>query len=217
MRFAVKVNGMADLAGALDRFPNDLRFAQAMTLTRVAQAGQAAVRDALPEKFIIRRTAWASSGIVITPATKERLQSEVADRNSCMVLQESGGEKIPYKQFLAIPLEGARPSPRALIKTEDRPAEVMARGGFIRENTQGIGIMFLPRKIFHRARRRRGMVGPVNASKEQTIVPMYALVRRAEVPARYGMEQTVSEAVDLSLDASWNEAVELVLRQAGWR
>jgi len=217
MRFGVQIDGMDDLARSLDAMPDQLRFAQAMTLTRLAQDGQASVRASLPEKFIIRRQAWAEGGIVITPATKTNLQSEVADRNSYMVLQESGGEKIPYKQYLAIPLAGARATPSALIRPDDMPAAVMARGGFIRSNAQGVGIMFLPAQIFHRERRRRGMIGPVNATKENQLRPMYALVKRAEVPARYGMEETVAAVVDANLDARWQEAVDRVLHDAGWK
>jgi hypothetical protein len=48
--------------------------------------------------------------------------------------RNQGGTKIPYGSAIAVPLEGARPNPRALVAKENYPHEVMARGGFIRGN-----------------------------------------------------------------------------------
>lgn len=74
-------------------------FASAVSLTRLAQAGQARYRSELPKKFTLRST-WTARGILIKPARRAdwpRQYSMVGSRDDYMAMQEEGGTKRPRK------------------------------------------------------------------------------------------------------------------------
>ena len=207
-RFQLK--GLSEAGRALDaKARRQVPFVLAVTLTHLAKASQAEIRErVLPRQFILRRAAWAKAGIRIRPATKQRLESEVADINPYMLLQETGGTKLPFGRFIAVPLRGARRSQTSVIRAEDRPAAVMKAGGFIRGN-----VMFRAAQVFKKQRRRRGMVGPVNAQRQRNrVMPMYALVPKASVRAVYAFAPTVQRVVgdqyQRQFDANWSKYAE---------
>ncbi len=113
----------------LDAFsPDQFPFAVAKALTKTAQDAQAAVREAMPAEFILRRD-WIVKGIRIEPARKDHLIALVYSKDPFMGRQEYGGEKTPKLggRYIAIPMPGARPSDRDLIPTELLPQN-MPRG-----------------------------------------------------------------------------------------
>lgn len=83
---------------AFDQMP----FAMARALTRVAQDAQIEVRRGLPHKFTIRNK-FVQGGIRITSANKRKLESSVYSKDDFMGLQESGGSKRAKGRNLAIP------------------------------------------------------------------------------------------------------------------
>jgi hypothetical protein len=215
VKFRVRVTGLREWQDQLARMAADqIPYATALMLTRLAQDGQAEVRRELPQRFIIRRAAWAEGGVVITPATKSRLVSEVVDRNYYMVLQETGGEKFFFMKDVAIPLEGARSTPQAIVKPSDYPHAVMAQGGFIRKNAQGLAIMYRVARKYQRRGRRGGqkVIGPLNAQRTGDIVPMWLLVKQAEVKPAYQMEETVAAVVDANAERRWLQAADEAIR-----
>ena len=104
-----------------------INYGTAVGLTRTAKEGQAAVQGALRGKFTIRN-AWLTNSpiaIKITPATQATQFAEVYTKAPFMQRQDEGGEKIPYKNYLAIPIiPFARPSKNALIPKRNLPSNL---------------------------------------------------------------------------------------------
>lgn len=194
-RVNVRVTGVPQVVsyfGAVKS--NDLPITMAASLTRTAGLAQTFVRTTtLPQEFILRRPAWAKSGIRIVPATKTRWVTQINDINAYMLLQATGGEKLPhYGRYIAVPLSGARPSPQDSISTANLPHQVMADGGFIRN-----GVMY---KVKLRRSRGGSMIpgrrgtGADRAARAD-VLPMYKLVERAAIPARYTFVDDVTRVV----------------------
>lgn len=187
---------------------NQIPFATAKALTRTAQDGQKVIQNnVLGARFTIRRASWAKSGIRITAATKQLLQAIVEDINKYMALQETGGEKLPYKQYIAVPLSGARPSLSAIVSDDNKPAAVMARGGFIRGN-----VMYAV--SYARGQRRLSRTKGGYRSAQLQVVPMYALVHQARIKPRYGFQPAVVEVVEKNFDANFKDAFQAAVRTA---
>ena len=117
------------LIASLDAFsPDQFPFTVAKALTKTAQDAQAAVREAMPSEFILRRD-WIVKGIRIEAARKDHLVALVYSKDPFMGRQEYGGEKMPKLggRYIAIPMAGARPNDRELIPTDLLPQN-MPRG-----------------------------------------------------------------------------------------
>lgn len=201
MDVSIKVDTSSALRGIRsDR--DQIPFAVARALTLTAKDAQQRIIQRLPQVFTLRRVSWEKQGVRITKATKQNWTAAVADIHSYMVLQETGGPKIPYGNHLCVPLRGARPVPTALIRKQDFPKVVMDQGGFIKRY-RGLLIMF--RRIQKGVPRRRGQ-------KLGQIVPMYLLLTRAELKSRFGFAQTVQAVVDggafdRNFDTAFRDAV----------
>lgn len=191
---------------------SQLPFATARALTKTVQQAQSFVRgDLLPAHFTLRRPTWAKQGVRITPATKQKLEASVQDINPYMGLQQTGGEKIPYGNYLAVPLSGARPTPRSLVSADNLPHAVMERGGFIRGNVM-YAVAF---KAGRRGRVSRAIGGIQKAANwERKVVPMYALVKRAVLRPRYEFVEKVSEAAQAHFDVNFAESFQQAVRTA---
>jgi hypothetical protein len=195
---------------------NQLPFANALALTRTAQDAQGDVRQAQPVRFTIRRASWMRANVKIKAAKKSDPVAVVEDAFDAMGLQESGGQKMPtVGQYLAVPLDGARSTPKKLIADGDRPHDVMGSGlGFIRPNANGVPIMY--RAFFKRGRTRgvRGVKGMGSATWSREIMPMYALVRRADVKPRYEFDVTVEKAVQARFRQNFDDAFAKAVKTA---
>ena len=205
MNVTVKVEGLKELQRELGIVGRDgVGFAAVVMLSRLALGARDQIRRAiLPQHFTLRRPSFLKQGVRAIRATKQTLESFVEDIDPFMVLQEEGGEKIPYKEFLAIPLVGARPTLRALIRPEDRPDAVMQQGGFIRGQ-----IMYRPEVVHAILKGGRRAVGKrlAAAADRGGIVPMYALVKSAHIPKRYGMQEAVEQFVEENYRAEFVRA-----------
>ncbi len=106
---------------------DQLPFATAVTLTRMAQAAQKEIREVLlPKKFELRNK-HIVRGIRITPARKSRLVSEVFTRDQQILEKQERGGPIPFKsKYRFVPVA------RDVVKT---------KRGLPRKN-------FSPREIF---------------------------------------------------------------------
>ena len=213
----IQLEGFDQLKAELaDIRVNQLPFASALALTRTAQDAQENDRsNVLPLKFTLRRASWAKQGVRITAATKTNLQASVQDIHPYMALQETGGEKIAYKNMLAIPLEGARPTLQSLIADENRPHAVMARGGFIRDN-----VMYaVALKSSRRGRVSRAIAGiSKSATWSRQVVPMYVLAPQAVIgrnPAKlYGFVAAAQEMVAQRFELNFRQAYLRAVRTA---
>src|SRR4051794_5148248 len=111
----ITVNGEQAFANTIDDLAlSQVPFALAKSLTKTAQNRQTAVRDAIGDgRFILREPVFIRAGVRIEPATKTNLVARIKDIDAFMQLQETGGQKVSrYGKLLAIPLSGARPTPR---------------------------------------------------------------------------------------------------------
>jgi hypothetical protein len=155
----------------------------------------------LPSAFTLRRPAWASSGVRITPATKRKLEAEVFDLNEYMLAQETTGEKHPqFGRYIAVPLRGARPTRQALIRPEDLPHAVMQAGGFIRNN-----IIYKASRLKGPGRGREGPRANVRLSGRR-VLPMYYLVDRWKWRPRYGFRDSVELVVNAEYQEQFQKA-----------
>lgn len=214
---SVKANVKEVIADLRDVDRTQIPFALALGLTTTAKDGQAATWGHLQSNpaFNIRRASWAKGGIRIEPATKQKLMSVVKDINWYMELQETGGGKFPeFGAYIAVPLRGARPTPRSQIDPNNSPKRVMQRGGFIQRLNKGTLIMFLPLfKAGRRGRLAKGVGGIQKAASwTRQVLPMYALVKRATVRPEYGMRDVVERIVDQRFAANFLWALDRALR-----
>lgn len=186
-------------------------FATSLALNKTARDARGGVQDTvLPTRFTLRQPAWMKRNIRVTNSTKTALVAVVSDSYLAMGLQETGGTKIPYGKYLAVPLTGARPTPRALIDPANLPKAVMARGGFIRGN-----IMYdVVRKPDTKRKLIAGFFNQITKTTLRGIVPMYALVTSANIPPRYGFEPAVAEVVAASFPGNFATAFRQAVRTA---
>lgn len=237
MQFTAEVQGIPEFAAKLSAVEKtQLPFAVVLGLTRLAQRGEKAVEAELPSRFTLRRPDWAYSGVRTVAATKTSFYSAVRDINRYMELQETGGEKLPLKNKVAVPLSGARANKGALIRAEDRPHAVLFGGpkastwkrqkggqftkyssGFIRGNIlyRVIQTAQAPLKAKRMNRRAAGPLlpggdfsvpGASRGRQKNRIVPMYALVPRATVPSRYKFADTVRSVVQQYWQTEFRDA-----------
>jgi hypothetical protein len=234
--YFAEVKGIEEFAARLTAVERtQVPFTVVLGLTKLAQRGEKAVESELPSRFTLRRPDWAYSGVRAVPATKNTYYSAVRDINRYMELQETGGEKLPFKNKVAVPLSGARPTKTALIRAEDRPHAVLFggphqaswkrhKGGVFTKYTSG----FIRGNILYRVvqtvqggtrgkRRKHGsgpllpggdfsVPGPSFGRQKNRIVPMYALVPRANVPSRYHFVDTVRTVVEQYWQTDFREA-----------
>lgn len=208
----VKVDADAAIRSVRGIRDDQIPAALFMALTATAKLAQSAVQQELPKRFTIRRLAWATSGIKIEAATKTNLVATVRDIHDYMALQDTGGEKLPhYGEYICVPLTGARRTPSSLIPDNLRPKAVMESGlGFIRGN-----IMYLAH--FQRRTSRRGFKGVKGFSSgsfSREITPMYALVRSATIPARYGFEDIVTAIANAKFADEFGKAFQRAVATA---
>ena len=208
MAFRVVVKGLKELQAQFAKIDSsEIPFVTARALTLTAKDAVPDVKTSLPKHFIIRARGKMQQGISFKGASKRNLEAVVFDAKPFMERQETGGVKLPNgHRCIAIPLKGARPTPRSRIKPADLPERVMERGGYIKKGPRGALIMWLP--AFRAGRRKRDrFTGQSQGAKWSRISrPMYVLVPRWAVEARYGFKGTVEGTVNIRFRANFKKA-----------
>ena len=140
MPIGIKISELEEAALKLLRaFPDQVKYACATTLTRIALDAQQDVRESLSKNFTIR-SPWVSKGIRIKPANRGTLISFVYSKDSFMGLQETGGEKKAVMgSRLAVPV-GIRKNKKT--KTPRR----LWPGALIRSNSKTKHVFYRPLK-----------------------------------------------------------------------
>jgi len=116
---------------------NQIPFAAALTLTRLAQESQGDLRQDMGKFFTLRSERRLKGGIRIKPARKAdfkrgTMYSEVKDIDRFMALHVIGGTKKPFKKrYVAIPsresiAQGVRTTSGA-IKAAKKPSRIASR------------------------------------------------------------------------------------------
>jgi hypothetical protein len=177
-----------------------LPFAIASALTKTAgQARRGVIRE-LPGKFTIR-TDWARPtnkfGIKIKPATKQKPVAEVGTDADWLEKFETGKDKLPRGQHLAIPTVNVRRTKRSIIQRSQRPNALRGKRTFILNTKSG-------RVLFQRKFK----------GKRSNIVALYNLERRARIRKNSPVIEPVKRIVARNLGRNFTEALANALKTA---
>jgi hypothetical protein len=211
----------------IDEKNRQLPFAIALTLTKVAQDGQAAGRK--EEGAVFRnRNDWTVRNTKITPAKKTDLVAEVytdtANRQTgapdYLVGQEDGRERVPIqgRQHIAIPtkflyqLIGGQDKiipdwlrPKAMLGYASLSGNyVNRRGKTVRGNAQTRGYYFF--LVRFKSGKKGIMARQVN-DPPNAALPMYVFVTHANIRKRLHLQDDVAQAIDVQLQKRWDEAL----------
>ena len=166
-------NTLRDLKAVGDQVP----FATALALTRLAKDSQREIRKRFPRRFIKRRS-WIPKGVRIIKATPETQTSFVYSKDRWMADQEFGGIRRARKKLRGIPT-GVRRSKRSVVPTARRPAALLAqnrRRYFLEKVGDKVGL--------YEKRGKRGMPRQ-----------LYLMVPRVRVRPRWRFGKTVEAVV----------------------
>lgn len=137
IRVEVDTNAGA-LADAFAKLAHDqLPFATAVALTRVAQDARDKERLQLGRTFTLRNRRRVEMGIQINRAEKKdwpRCKAEVGLRDDFMAKHVTGGEKAPKpgKRHVAIPTRIVKRGPSGGVILREKPSAIRRRpGGFV--------------------------------------------------------------------------------------
>ena len=128
----------------------NIRYATAVSLTRLAQGAQQRIQKDMPKEsggpFYVRRK-WVLSGIRIKAASPSGLKSEVysldsGGRRPFMRIQESGGIRTPLiADHLAVPTKWAQPNKRTLIRNEMKPKSLLGEAVAVKNPQAHVTVM----------------------------------------------------------------------------
>jgi hypothetical protein len=140
MQIQVTSNAPA-LAAAFQRLAADqLPFATAVALTRVAQDARDKERKQLDATFKVRSRRRIEQGIQVNRAEKRdwpRPRAEVGLRDEFMARHVTGGDKEPKPgtRHVAIPTRFVQRGPRGSVVFRDKPRQIRNRnGGFVTDS-----------------------------------------------------------------------------------
>lgn len=177
-----------------------LPFATAVALTKTAQEGQKEVVDTLDDKFTIR-TGWAKPsnkfGIKIKAAKKTNLVAEAGTDADWLEKFETGKDKLPRGNNLAIPTANVRRTKKDLIRRAQRPNALRSKRTFVLKTKSG-NVLF--------QRKFKG--------KRSQIVALYNLEKRARIRRNSPVYQPVKNIVARNLGRNFTRAFADALRTA---
>lgn len=144
MTVAIDISTNApELSAAFAKLANDqLPFATAVALTRVAVDARDQERRVLGRTFTLRSRKRVEGGIQINRAEKKdwpRCRAEVGLRDEFMAKHVTGGEKTPKPggKHVAVPTRIVQRLPSGGVVTRQRPKPVLQRPGGFTADPQG--------------------------------------------------------------------------------
>lgn len=174
-----------------------LEFAISTALNRTAVEVQQAVKTSMPRKFTLRSN-WVVQGIRVEFSKKGKLESIIYSRDKFMGLQEYGGDKKPFGNYLAIPTTLVRRTPRDKIRRSETPK---ALGDKVEVVTVG------RRRFLALKKRRKGRSGNM-------LRLMYMLIPHASIRKRLGLEEDGGRIARARFMAQLEKALEDAIRTA---
>lgn len=207
MLITLKSNSI-DVAASLDRVARDqIPFASALALTRLANDARADVRGSLNQFFNIRR-GWVAKGIQTEIASKRdwpMQQSVVGTKNDFMARQELGGDKTGRSgKMLAMPTTKA--SERSDVTTPGKwPSRLLAKGGKRKYFVQKL-------KTGPNAGRSAVMRRTGNGATPLQV--LYILKSKVHVPAHWRFRDTVERTVQGKWSVYFGQALARALATA---
>lgn len=178
----IDLENSSALLALSDLSRKQLPFAQALALTRTAQAAQRKIKGGLPGRFNIRNN-FVERGVRIKAATKRKTEAVVfwrapggASRRGfaeALARQETGGIKRPAKRTIALP-RGVKRGAGGRITKSNQPGRLLERKNVYIADVRGGAA------IFRRVGRGRPKL-------------LYFLTRRpAKVEARFEFRETAT-------------------------
>lgn len=185
----------------------------AIGLTKTAKEAQDAVQKGLPSHFTIRNR-WAENspiGIKIKAASGDRPSdgAEVFTKAPFGPRQQEGQEKLPYKNYLAIPIiPFARPTKESLIPKKNLPSNL--KNAFILTTITGKKFLCI-----RKPKGRRAFSGLPRSGGRQTsgLVTMYQLVTKVKGKAVDFFYGPIEKVVSRRLVKNCSEGVDAQLRK----
>lgn len=188
-----------------EKLLKNITFGIAVGLTKTAKEGQAAVVGAIGGKFN-NRTPWYKGGspiaIKITPATREKLESEVKTAARFLPLQDVGGIKLPYGKDLAMPADIGPLKGKKRIPENLRPGNL--KNTFGRDKVVEITTKSGTRLLCVRGDTR-------TSQWSQQLVPMYVLIKRARIKPAEVFHEPIQKVVDRRLAKNIGEGINKAL------
>ena len=136
-------------------------------------------------------------GIKAIPATKDNLQAGVATDADWLTLHETGGEKTPQGQNIAIPTENVRRTKRDIVQKAQRPGALRGKRDVVLMTRNG-PVLF----------QRRGRKGNTR------LVPLYRLVPRAKIKKESTLVEPTEKIVAAKLGDNFYKALQNALATA---
>lgn len=215
-------SNLEDVIGNLtDLEATQVPFAWVVAINRTASAGQAAVREELPDRFTIRRD-WTAKGIRTKLATKSSPMALVFTKDWYMEHQEGGAERtssrggamyIPSlevregKDFRGLVVKGLRP--RTLLAAAARADKRKKRRYRKGDAAYATPLAF----IATTATGKRGLF----IRKDHNRLPitlLYTLQDTVKIPPKWGFERTTTGVADKTLRREFIKALDQALKSA---
>lgn len=202
---------IVQLPPTADKIYKNIKYGTAVGLTKTAKEGQAAVQSALRSKFTIRNR-WLEQntpvGIKIKPATKDDLQSIVRTAAKFLPLQDTGGIRLPYKNFIAVPAYNSPISKAKIIPTALRPKNL--KKSFVLKTASGKQFLCI------RQPKGKGAMSslPRDATSRHTsgLVVMYQLIPKAKIKKADIFYDPIEKVVKNRLTSNISEQIDKALR-----
>lgn len=179
--------------GSFETIDKNIRFATAAALTKTAQDGQKASREALAANFTLRGN-WSNPSnkfeIRIKPAKKDNLEAQVTTLADWLKLHEEGATKLPSRKFIAIPTDNVRRNKRDIITKGNRPGALRGKNTFVIDTKSGPVIF-----------QRKGK------GKREKLVALYILEPKAKIKKHSSFYEPIGKAVRANFKQNWTEAV----------
>lgn len=183
-----------------EKIVKQFTFAGAVALTKTAKEGQAAIIQNLPNEFIIRGNWFQPSnkfGIRIQPAKKDKLVAVVGTNADWLEKFETGADKTPKNQYLAIPTDNVRRTKRMIIQKSQRPSGLRGKGDVVLQTKSG-PVLFV--------RQGRG--------KKKKLVALYNLETKAKIKKHSAVIEPAVKVINGRLMINFREAYVNALRTA---
>lgn len=169
-----------------------VNFGTATGLTKTAKEGQAAVVGALKGTFTLRGNWFQQSnkyGIKITPARKDKLQSEVKTAADWLEPHEEGRDKHAQGGRVAVPTDQVRRNKRMIIPRGQRPKGLAAKA-FILQTKRG---PVLAQRLVK--------------GKRKGLIVLYGLENTVRIKKRSTFHDPIQKVVDRRLAANIKEGI----------
>ena len=183
-----------------EKIAKQFAFASALALTKTAKDAQSGITSGLPNHFTLRGNWHQPSnkfGIKIKPAKKDSLAAAVGTNADWLEKFETGTDKLPRQNFLAVPTDNVRRNKKLIIQKSQRPAALRGKGDFVIQTKSG-PVLFV--------RKGRG--------KKKQMVALYNLETKAKIKKNSAIIEPAVKVINGRLYKNFSQAFIKALKTA---